>query len=116
MIRSGDASGLPRRNGRLLDAYLGDRHLLPAGRTIDVLFHEYMDDEMGTLQRVYDSAGIELTDAARAEIDVHRRAHPRGKEGRVVYDLRRHFSTTPEAVRARFGDYVERVPVAIEVQ
>jgi hypothetical protein len=104
------------RIGRLLDASLRDRHLLPAGRTTDVFFHEYMADEMGTLQRVYHCAGIELTDGARAEIEAYRAAHPRGKEGRVVYDLRGDFSTTPEAVRERFGPYIDQFPVRIEVQ
>jgi len=104
------------RIGRLLDASLRDRHLLPADRTVDVLFHQYMADEMGTVQRVYEAAGIELTDEARAEIEAHRAAHPRGKEGRVVYDLRRDFATTPEEVRSRFGAYLDRFPVEIEVQ
>jgi hypothetical protein len=104
------------RIGRLLDASLRDRGLLPAERTIDVLFHEYMADEMGTLQRVYDCAGIGLTDSARAEIEAYREAHPRGKEGRVVYDLRGDFSVTPEEVRHRFGAYLDRFPVRIEVQ
>jgi hypothetical protein len=104
------------RVGRLLDASLRDRHLLPEDRTTDVLFHEYMADEMGTLQRVYDCAGIEFTDQARAEIETYRQAHPRGKEGRVVYDLRGDFSTTPEEVRSRFDAYLDRFPVRIEVQ
>ncbi len=103
------------RIGLLLDASLRDRHLLPADRTVDVFFDEYMADELGTLQRVYDAAGIELSDAARAEIEAYRAAHPRGKDGRVVYDLRRDFSTTPEEVRARFGAYLDRFPVRIEV-
>ena len=105
------------RIGRLLDASLRDRHLLPADRTVDVFFGEYMADEMGTVQRVYDAAGIELTDQARAEIEAYRAAHPRGKEGRVVYDLRRDFATTPEEVRSRFGAYLDAFPnVRIEVQ
>ncbi len=103
------------RIGRLLDASLRDRHLLPTDRTVDVLFHEYMADEMATIERVYDVAGIELTDVARAEIEAYRLAHPRGKEGRMVYDLRRDFHTTPEEVRARFGAYLDTFPVRIEV-
>ncbi len=67
-------------------------------------------------QRVYDCAGIELTDGARAEIEAYRAAHPRGKEGRVVYDLRRDFAITPEEVRARFGVYLDRFAVRIEVR
>lgn len=105
------------RIGLLLDASIRDQHLLPEDRTIHVYFHEYMADEMGTLQRVYDAAGIEFTDEARAEVAAYQAAHPRGKEGRVVYDLRGDFSTTPEEVRSRFGAYFEAFPnVRIEVQ
>jgi hypothetical protein len=102
---------------RLLDASIRDRHLLPADRTFDVYFHEYMADEIGTVQRIYDAAGIELTAAARAEIEAHQAAHPRGKEGRVVYDLRGDFATTPEEVRSHYGAYLDTFPnVRIEVQ
>lgn len=104
------------RIGRLLDRSLRDRHLLPADRSIDVLFHEYMADEMGTLARVYECAGMRLTDQARAEIKDYIRAHPRGKEGQVAYDLRRDFSITPGEVRSRFGEYLGRFDVRIEVQ
>lgn len=104
------------RIGRLLDASLRDRHLLPADRTLDVLFHEYMTDEIGTLERVYERAGIELSEQARAEITAYQAAHPRGKDGRVVYDLRGDFDTTPAEVRSRFGAYLDRFDVRIEVQ
>ena len=104
------------RIGVLLDTSLRDRHLLPEHRTIDVFFHSYMADEWGTLQRVYDAAGIELTDQARAEIGAYLDAHPRGKEGRVVYDLRGDFGVTPEEVRTRFGPYLDRFPVRLEVK
>jgi hypothetical protein len=103
------------RIGALLDASLRDRHLLPADRTVDVFFDEYMADEVGTLERVYRCAGMELTERARAEIDAYQRAHPRGHGGTVAYDLRRDFSTTPEEVRTRFGTYLDRFPVRIEV-
>ena len=101
------------RIGTLLDSSLRDRHLLPDDRTVDVFFEEYMADELGTLERVYDCAGIALTGQARAEISAYQAAHPRGKEGRVAYDLRRHFGVTPEEVRSRFGSYLERFPVRI---
>jgi hypothetical protein len=103
------------RIGRLLDASLRDRRLMPAERTLDVLFHEYMADEMGTLERVYERAGIELTGRARAEVGAYQAAHPRGKEGRVVYDLRGDFDTTPDEVRSRFGAYLARFDVRSEV-
>ena len=104
------------RIGRLLDSSLRDRHLLPADRTVDVFFHEYMADEMGTLQRIYDMAGIEFTGEAKAEVAAYQAAHPRGKEGRVVYDLRGDFGVTPEEVRTRYTDYMNAFPVKIEVK
>ena len=104
------------RIGRLLDRSLVDRHLLPADRTVDVFFDDYMADEMGTLQRVYDAAGIELTDEARAAIAAYQEAHPRSRGGRVVYDLRNDFGITPEAVRSRFDAYMEHFGVRIEVR
>jgi hypothetical protein len=82
---------------------------------VDVFFDEYMADELGTLEQVYDAAGIALTAQARAEISDYQASHPRGREGRVAYDLRRHFAVTPEEVRSRFGAYLERFPVRIEV-
>ncbi len=33
----------------------------------------------------------------------------------MAYDLRRHFAVTPEEVRARFGSYLDRFPVRLEV-
>jgi hypothetical protein len=100
---------------RLLEASERDRHLLPAERTLDVVFHEYMADEIGTVQQVYETAGIELTDTARAEIAAYIEAHPRGRDGRVVYDLRRDFDVTPDELREPFGFYLDRFPVRIEV-
>jgi len=103
------------RIGLLLDASLRDRHLLPAERTVDVFFDEYMADEMATVERVYAGAGIELTEAARGEVQAYLEGHPRGKEGRVAYDLRRDFDVTPEAIRTRFSHYLDRFPARIEV-
>ena len=103
------------RIGVLLDASLRDSGLLPADRTVDVFFDQYMADEMGTLQRVYDAAGIELTDQARAEIAAYQASHPRGQAGQVVYDLRGDFDITPEQVRSRFAPYFEAFPIRIEV-
>jgi hypothetical protein len=74
-----------------------------------------MADELGTLERVYDCAGIALTQQTRAAIAEYQGAHPRGREGRVAYDLRRDFAVTPEEVRARFGAYLDRFPVRVEV-
>jgi Sulfotransferase family len=103
------------RIGTLLDTSLRDRHLLAEDRTVDVFFDQYMADELGTLERVYDCAGIALTQQARTEVADYQGAHPRGREGRVAYDLQRDFAITPDEIRSRFGAYLDRFPVRIEV-
>jgi hypothetical protein len=99
---------------RLLEASVRDRKLLPSERTVDVLFHEFMADDLATVERIYDAAGLPMTDAARGQIQAYLREHPRGKEGQVVYDLRRDFDVEPAELRRPFGFYLERFPVPLE--
>ena len=41
-------------------------------------------------------------------------ANPRGKHGRIAYDLAGDFGLDPEAVRDHFRYYFDRFPVAVE--
>lgn len=100
---------------RLLESSVRDRPLLDGQRAHDVFFHEFVGDDMTTVERIYDVAGLVMTDRARGQITAYRDAHRRGSEGRVVYDLRGAFETTPDDVRAAFGFYFDRFPVAVEV-
>ncbi|HTT85728.1 MAG TPA: sulfotransferase [Acidimicrobiales bacterium] len=100
---------------RLLEASLRDAHLVPADRRVDVLYDEFMADELGTVARIYDAAGLAMTDAARAEIAAYRAAHARGPGGGVAYDLRADFGVEPEALRGSFAFYERAVPVRTEV-
>jgi hypothetical protein len=101
---------------RLLGASLRDRHLLPSDRTIDVPFHEFMADDVGMVERIYEVAGLPMTNAARAQIDAYMVDHPRGKEGQVVYDLREDFGADPMDVRAPFDSYMNEHDVRVEVR
>src|SRR5207249_4582133 len=100
---------------RLLEASVRDRHVVPESRSIDVLFHEFMADDLAMVERIYDVADLPMTDAARAQITAYRDLHPRGKEGQVVYDLRADFGVTPDEVRKPFAFYFDRFPVRQEV-
>jgi hypothetical protein len=100
---------------RLLRASVRDRHLLPPDRTVDVLFHEFMADDMGTVERIYRTAKKPLTAAARQAMEQFVAEHPRGRHGQVAYDLRADFGVEPEALRRRFDFYFERFPVQVEV-
>jgi hypothetical protein len=103
------------RVDRLLRACVRDRDLLPAGRTIDVLFHEFMGDDVGMVERIYERARLPLTDGARRGLHDFMAEHPRGKHGNLAYDLRGDFHIQPEAVRERFAYYFERFPVEVEL-
>ena len=100
---------------RLLQASLRDHHLVGADRRVDVLFHELMADVAATVERVYEVAGLVMTDEARAQMGRYVADHPRDKEGQVLYDLRADFGVDPEEVRGVFGFYHDAVAVQVEV-
>ena len=91
-----------------------DRDSFRADRTIDVLFHEFMADDVGMVGRIYERNGLAMTPDAAAHLDAFMTANPRGKHGQVAYDLHATSVSTPPTVRARFGYYFERFPVAAE--
>ncbi len=99
---------------RLLRACVRDRHRIPAARSIDVLFHEFMADDVGMVARLYERAGLEMTPAAREALDAFMARNPRGKFGRVIYDLTADFGINPNELRERFRFYFDRFPVRAE--
>lgn len=102
---------------RLLEASVRDRHLLPKDRTVDVYFDQFMKDDVGTVERIYRVADLPMTKEARAQIAAYLAAHPRGKEGQVVYDLRKDFGADPAELRRAFDFYFAAFPeLKIEVR
>ena len=99
----------------LLESSIRDQHLVPSHHSIDLLFHDFMADEMGTVERVYELAGLTMTPEARRQIQGHIDANPRGKEGQILYDLRKDFGADPAEVRAPFGFYLDRFAIREEV-
>lgn len=102
------------RVGRLLDACVRDRELLPAGRTVDVRFDEFMADDIAMVERIYERNDRPMTPDARARIAAFLDENRRGKHGRIDYDLRRDFGLEPDAVRSRFGEYMQRFGIVTE--
>ena len=90
------------------------RAVLPQAQTEHVYFHEFMADDMGTLERIYDRADLGMSDEARAAIDHYIETHPRGRHGKVVYDLEGDFGIEREAVYEVFANYMEAFPVQRE--
>ena len=62
----------------MLQSLMRDRHAIPAHRSLDVRFDDFMADDLAIAEQVYELAGEELSDeAADAMKDVPRRAPAR---------------------------------------
>ena len=95
---------------RLLRACLRDIDKLPEARTMDVVFPEFMADDLAMVQRVYDLAEIPVTQKARAQQSAYLDANPRGKHGRLIYNIEADFAISKESLYERFDFYYERYP------
>ncbi len=99
---------------RLLGACVRDRDLVPAERSIDISFHQLNGNEMPVLERLYRCGGVELTPKVRARFGKYLDRNPRGKHGRIHYDLHRHFGITADELRGRFDFYFDKFDVQAE--
>jgi hypothetical protein len=97
----------------MLRACVRDRDVLPADRTIDVRFDEFMADDIGMVKRIYEAAGQPMTDEAEAAMTAFMDEHPRGRHGGVIYDLTQ-FGLDREQLRESMGFYIERFGVSEE--
>ena len=102
-----------RRIEAMLRACVEDRESLPSERSIDVRFHEFMQDDLATVAKIYALAGQPLTSAAHAAMDAFMREHPRGKHGRIRYDLG-DFGIDRGERRKALDFYVQRFGVETE--
>jgi hypothetical protein len=99
---------------RLLRACVRDRDAISASQSLDVLFHEFMADDLAMVERIYALAELPMTPDARASLKGYLTANPRGKHGRIRYDLKNDFGVEPDALRERFAFYFERFGVEAE--
>jgi hypothetical protein len=102
-----------RRIEQMLRACVKDREQLPQEHSLDVRFHEFMADDLATVEAIYRLAGNPLTEEARTAMVDFMALHPRGKHGRVLYDLA-DFGIDPAERRQALDFYVQRFNVEIE--
>lgn len=81
-------------------------------RIVDVAFRDFMADQAGTLRRIHDRLGLNLTDEALAAMLGYLENRPREKYGRHRYTLEQ-FGLSRAGIeplfaeyRARFGQYL----------
>lgn len=91
----------------MLSACMRDHHRLPAERTIDVRFDEFMADDLAMAQRVWDVAGYAPSPESRQAVAAYLAGHERGRLGRVEYRAE-DLGLDKDELRTRFAPYVER--------
>ena len=90
-----------------------ERDVLPAERTIDVHFDQFMADDLAMVGRVYELAGQPLDARAKESMASFMAAHPRGLHGAVTYDLAQ-FGLDGAERRRALAFYTERFGVTSE--
>jgi hypothetical protein len=98
---------------RMLRRCADERDVLPADRTIDVHFDEFMADDLAMVRRVYKLAGQPLDARATQSMASFMAAHPRGLHGSVTYDLS-DFGLDAVERRRALAFYTERFGVTSE--
>jgi hypothetical protein len=91
----------------MLDALVHDRDVIPPESSTDVRFDDFMADELGIAERVYDLAGEPLTNAARTAMADYLQGHQRGRLGQIATSTEM-FGLDEHDVHARFTRYTDR--------
>lgn len=91
----------------MLNALVRDRAVIAPQRSVDIRFDDFMADEMGVVEQIYDLAGEPLADDARTSIQDYLAGHQRGRLGRVATSAEM-FGLDERDMRARFSPYAER--------
>jgi hypothetical protein len=94
----------------MLNALVRDRELIPPERSIDVHFDEFITDELGAAERIYELAGEPLTAAARAAMTDYLANHQRGRLGRIATSADM-FGLDERDLPVRFAGYRKRFSV-----
>lgn len=109
-----DADGLAAywvdRIERLLRAAVRDADLIPADQRIDVEFGEFMRDDVAMASRILQMAGLQVGDDTRGQLEAFVAGNPRGRDGRIVYDLRGDFHLDPAELYDRYAFYLDAFP------
>lgn len=92
---------------RLLQACVRDRPLLPEAQSIDVPFKQLISDDVAMVGKIYQKAGLEMTDTAHAALSGFVEEH-KESYGRVIYDLKGQFAVDPDKLRKRFEFYAQQ--------
>jgi hypothetical protein len=80
---------------------------------VDVSYYDLIKDPIREVERIYGSAGMELTPDARSALEASRKVNKQHKYGRHKYALE-DFGMTEDDVESRIASYRSRFNVPYE--
>jgi hypothetical protein len=79
----------------------------PEALFYDVQFSDFVKDQFGVVQKIYEAFGLPLDQDAEARMRAFIEDHPKGKDG-VHHYTPEQFGVDPAEVRREFRNYIER--------
>ena len=86
---------------------LREERTFPDAILLDVQFSDFVRDQFGVVERIYDAFGLEMTDEGARAMKAFIADNPQGKHGIHRY-APEEFGISPADVRARLKPYIER--------
>jgi hypothetical protein len=99
---------------KMLTQCARDRDKLPESQTLDIMFDEITGDGVAAVERIYNLAGHPMTESVRNKMKRYVENHPRGKHGRILYNLAQDFGIDQDDLRRRLAFYYDKFPVKME--
>lgn len=98
---------------RKVDTGIKQRELISADRVLDIQFNDFIQDGVGTVQKIYQHFNLAWTDEVAKRFKAYDEAHPMNKHGKHDYRLEE-YGLTREQILERFAGYIERFEVPIQ--
>ena len=95
------------RVDHLLRACMQDRDCLPAEKSIDIKFKDLIQNDVASVEKIYQRAGLPMTALAEQQLSEFVEQH-KEDYGRVIYDLEGQFGVNPVTLRQQFDFYAQR--------
>jgi hypothetical protein len=99
---------------RSLERGLAARERSDPSRFVDVDYRQFVEDPMAAVRGIYRSFGLELNEATERSMQEYVAANPQKKHGAHRYSMEE-YGLTPEQVRERLADYIERFNLPTDV-
>ena len=80
---------------------------------MDVSYYDLIKDPMPQVERIYNFAGLPITEAAKAAMQASRKTNKQNKHGKHRYELA-DFGLSHAAVKADYANYLDKFQIPSE--